>query len=213
MRALALLALAALAAVAAATSATGCAPRVAVRTTESPTADLGAFRTFHILAPPARRPDAPALPQSDPMLDNSITNRALRQDLRQALEARGYAPAPTPRADFLVAYYAGTREKLDTTYWTPGPYRYSYWGFRDRWAWPYYGYAGPAPAFARVAASTQGTVIVDLIDARTQQLAWRGQGVAAVSDDPTEYAKQLARAVDDVVKRLPARSERAAGGG
>ena len=206
------LVLVALAAAAALTSATACAPRVAVRTTESPTADLSAFRTFHILAPPARRADAPALPQSDPMLDNSITNQALRQDLRQALEGRGYAPAPTRDADVLVAYYAGTREKLDTTYWNPGPYRYSYWGFRDRWAWPYYGWAGPAVALARVQESTQGTVIVDLIDARTQQLAWRGQGVATVSDDPSDYAKQIARAVDDVVKRLPARSERAAGG-
>jgi hypothetical protein len=198
---------------AAAIACAACAPRVAVRTTESSTADIGAFRTFHILAPPARRTDAPALTQSDPMLDNSITNRALRQDLRQALEGRGYAPARAGAADFLVAYYAGTKEKLDTTYWNPGPYRYSYRGYRNRWAWPYYGWAGPEVALARVDASTQGTVIVDLIDARTNQLAWRGQGVATVSDDPSEYARQLARAVDEVVKRLPARGAATASGG
>jgi hypothetical protein len=68
-------------------------------------------------------------------------------------------------------------------------------------------------AFANVRESMQGPVIVDLIDARTQQLAWRGQAVATVSDDPAEYARQLARAVDDVVRRLPARGKQTAGGG
>ena len=181
-------------------SAVGCAQGIRVRTTESPGANITAYHTFRVLPPPTRRADAPALPQSDPMLDNSITNQALRQDLRQAFESRGYrAGGPSP--DFLVAYYAGTKEKLDTTYWNPGPYRYSYWGYRDRWAWPYYGWA---PARAQVQEYTQGTVVIDVIDAATNQLVWRGQGTANVDDQPAQYVKDIAAAVDKVVGKFPA---------
>jgi hypothetical protein len=184
-----------------------CAPRVTVRTTENPAANVGAFHTFRVLPPPGRRADAPALAAQDPMLDNSITNQELRQELLRAFEGRGYTP-DRQRPDFLVAYYAGTKAKFDTTYWDPGSWRYTYWGFRDRWAWPYYGWA---PAVAQVQEYTEGSVVVDVIDARTRQLAWRGQGVARVSDDPREYARDLARAVDDVVRKFPAASTAAVG--
>jgi hypothetical protein len=177
-----------------------CAPPVTVRTSESPTADFAAYYTFRVLPPPDRRAGAPALPAQDPMLNNSITNQELRQDLVRALEGRGYEPN-RQGPDFLVAYYAGTKEKFDTTYWVPGPWRYTYWGFRDRWAWPYYGWA---PAVAQVEEHTEGSVVVDVIDAKTHQLAWRGQGVAQVADDPQQYAKDLARAVDDIMKKYPA---------
>src|ERR1700676_2637645 len=86
---------------------------VQVRTSVEPNADLAALHTFYVLPAPTRSANAP-LPANDPMLDNSITNRALRGDLTTALQARGYGPTSRQRADFLVAYYAGTSQKLDT---------------------------------------------------------------------------------------------------
>ena len=47
------------------------------------------------------------------MLANSITNQQLRQDVRQALESRGYRPADAERADFDVAVYAAANHALD----------------------------------------------------------------------------------------------------
>jgi hypothetical protein len=189
--------------------AAGCARQgIKVKTVETPGANITQYRTFRVLPPPARRADAPALPQSDPMLDNSITNQALRQDLQQAFVARGYSPA-TQSPDFLVAIYAGTKEKFNTTYWDPGPfYRYGYWGFRDRWAWPYYGWA---PTERQVQEYTQGTVVIDVIDPATNQLVWRGQGTANVNNAPPQYIKEAAEAVDKVVSKFPAAGAKVAG--
>src|SRR4051812_50066875 len=99
----------------------GCSSSSAVKvsTTVAPGADLSMLRTFRVLETPQRRADAPALPANDPMLDNSISNRRLRSDLVQRLQQKGYA-ADTANPDFLIAFYAGTREKMDTTYWNPG---------------------------------------------------------------------------------------------
>jgi hypothetical protein len=191
---------------------TGCSSSggVQVRTSVEPDANLGGLHTFYVLTAPQRSANAP-LSSTDPMLDNSITNRALRGDLTTALESRGYAPTSRQGADFLVAYYAGTSQKLDTTYWGPTfdpGWRYQYRGRRG-WAWPYYGasYYGPMNPWGgqqmSVTSSTQGQVIVDLTDPRTNELIWRGQGVEPVSTDPAQYANQLQGVVSAIVARFP----------
>ncbi len=179
-----------------------CSSGIRVRTTTAPDANLAGLHTFRVLNAPERRADAPALSANDPMLDNSITNQALRQDLVQGFEAKGYT-LDRSDPDFVVAYYAGTKEKMDTTYWNPDPYwRYGYRGYRYGWAWPWYGYASPYP-WMRVQEYTEGSVIVDVVNPKTRELIWRGQGVAQVSDDPNTYAKELAKTVDAILKKFP----------
>jgi hypothetical protein len=186
---------------------------VQVRTSVDPDADLAALHTFYVLNAPTRNENATPLAANDPMLDNSITNKALRGDLAQALEARGYTAASRQDANFLVAYYAGTSTKLDTTYWAGSrmdpAWRYSYRGRRS-WAWPYYGaaYYGPMNPWgyggsATVTSTTEGKVIVDITDPRTNELIWRGQGVEPVSDDPVKYADALEGVVGAIIAKFP----------
>jgi hypothetical protein len=189
---------------AAAVAITACSPGIKVRSTVAPDANFSALSTFSVLTPPVRRADAPKLPASDPMLVNSITNQQLRQDLSQAFESRGYTATTKDSATFLVAYYAGTKQKFDTTYWGPTwdpAWRYSYRGGFRRWAWPWYG--GASPAYAQVNEYTQGQVIVDVTDPKTHELLWRGQGVAQVSDDPAQYSAELQHAVTAIIKKFP----------
>jgi hypothetical protein len=179
-----------------------CSSGIRVRTTTAPDAELAGLHTFRVLDAPTRRADAPRLPHDDPMLDNSITNQALRQDLVQGLQGKGYT-LDTDNPDFVVAYYAGTKEKMDTTYWNPDPYwRYRYRGYRYGWAWPWFGYAAPHPVM-HVQEYTEGSVIVDVVDPKTKELLWRGQGVAPVSDDPKTYAKELGQTVNAILKKFP----------
>ena len=197
-----------LAAATLAVAITACGSGVSVTTAALPDAGLTRLHTFQVLHAPSRRDGAPPLPASDPMLVNSITNRQLRQDLAQAFQGRGYTPNASS-ADFLVAYYAGTKEKFDTTYWGPTrdpAWRYWYRG-RRYWAWPSYGYGymGADPWIANVQQYTQAQVIVDVIDSRTKELVWRGQGLTQVSDDPATYARELHTAVDAIVSKFPRR--------
>jgi hypothetical protein len=198
---------------AAAISACSSGGGVQVRTSVDPDANIAGLRTFYVLTAPPRSTNAEPLSANDPMLDNSITNRALRGDLTQALQSRGYTPTSRQNADFLVAYYAGTKQKLDTTYWGPSfdpGWRYSYRGRRG-WAWPYYGanYYGPMNPWnsqASVTSTTEGQVIVDLTDPRTNELLWRGQGVEPVSNDPVKYANALQGVVNAIVAKFPTAS-------
>jgi hypothetical protein len=176
---------------AAAIGVAACASKVNVRTQVAPDASLSGLQTFRILPTPPRRVDATSAYSSDPMLANSITNHALVDDLRSAFEGRGYVLS-TDSPDFTVAYYASTREKLDITNWDYG-YRWHRWP-RDR---------------QMITQYTEGTVVVDVIDPGTNELLWRGQGVASVSDDPGTYAKELNKTVAAIVKRFPTAAQHA----
>lgn len=172
-----------------AATATGCASAPAavnVNTTVAPEAQFGAYHSFVILTP--RPQNANPAAADDPMVDNSITNRALRDDLRQALVARGYVPGGE-QADFSVAYYAAAKKALDVSTVDFGyPYRPWWFGNREQ---------------QEVRQVNQGTVVIDVIDRRTNRLVWRGTGRTEVSDDQSRYTAQLERAVNTVIQKLP----------
>jgi hypothetical protein len=161
-----------------------CEPAIRVHTSLSPDASLRGLRTFHILRVPARhsyrRPSV-----LDPMIYNSATNRSMRNALRDAFEDRGYF-IDEAHPDFAIAYYATAREKLDVTMWDYGYHWPRWWGTR------------------MVTAYREGSVIIDVVDPRTEELLWRGTGIAVVSDDPARFRKDLAHTVAAIVAEFPA---------
>ena len=174
-----------------------CASGVQVRTALSPDASLTGLRTFRVEQTPKPK-IASAQSNSDPMLVNSISNRALRSDLQQGFEKLGYAVNDsTP--DFCVAYYASTDQKLDITTWNYGypfrPRRWAGWGFYQ----PRFG----AAFDPMVTQYTQGTIIVDVFDPKTKDLLWRGQGVANVSDNQQDYTQELQTTVSAILAKFP----------
>ena len=53
-----------------------------------------------------------------------------------------------------------------------------------------------------------GTVIVDIFDARSKSLVFRGIAKGELSDDPEKRAKKIAKAVDKMFKDFPPGSEK-----
>jgi hypothetical protein len=165
-----------------------CATPVHVRTAAAPNTQFSTLHRFIVMATPPRGGAGDQSNTIDPMLQNSITYRALHNDLVSNFQERGYVIDST-NPDFAVAAYATARQRLDVTQYD---YGYPYW----RWRW----WGPPVP---EVTQYTEGTVVVDVVNPKTKELLWRGQGVAAVSDDPQTYAKELARTVEKIVERFP----------
>jgi hypothetical protein len=171
---------------AAALALAGCAAPIRVRTAVSPDANLGSGRTFRVLPAPKQRTPSAQSSTNDPMLVNSMSNRALRTDLAQGFEGKGYVVNDS-NPDFAVAYYASTRQRLDVSAWDYG------YLWRPRWS-----------VVPMVTQYTQGTLIVDVIDPKSQEILWRGQGVAAVSDDEQRYERELQKTVAAILAKFPA---------
>lgn len=167
----------------------GCERPIAVQTAIAPKVTLSEFRTFHLLPTPRRR-EAPRVTGAyDPMLNNSLANRAIRESVASAFLDRGYVNE-TWVPDFVVAVYASAHERLDLSMWKCG---YGYW---PPWRWK------GAPR-QETMVYDHGTVIVDVLNPITLELLWRGSAQAVVSDDPGENTRQLQRVAAAIVERFP----------
>jgi hypothetical protein len=88
--------------------------------------------------------------------------------------------------DVLVAMHAATKEDVSLQAWRYGP------GWR-------YGGTGQVD----VNRVLVGTLVIDLIDARTKKLVWRGTATDTVSDNPQKNEKKIHKSVEKMFKKYP----------
>jgi hypothetical protein len=128
-----------------------------------------------------------------------ISEAALRASLRRELAARGIAEASTGKADLAVVRHAFHEKKLAVHQYTDWGYGYGAWPYR----YGYYGmWAGAPRTYVDVNHYTEGTLVVDFVDARTQRLVFRGIGKAVVGG-PESNARKIDEAVTKMIAAFP----------
>jgi hypothetical protein len=123
----------------------------------------------------------------DPRLDNNrFFEERVREQVDRQLAVRGFEKtAGTP--DLLVHYHASFKQQLDIRE-------------RDRQ------YAPCPPADCGAFVYDAGTLVVDLVEARTETLVWRGWAEGSmdgVIDDQAWLEARVDAAVLRILKRLP----------
>lgn len=157
---------------------TGIAYGMHVKTDYDRSFDFGRLRTFAFKEQDRR--------EGSLLRENTLVDKRIREALRRDLEERGFTYAPDSQADFLVAYYAREREKVELENIGYGMPR------RWRWGW------GPS-IWTRY--YREGSVLVDFIDPVSNQLIWRGRVTETVKGlDQSD--KQINKGVDDLVKHF-----------
>jgi hypothetical protein len=160
-------------------SLAACGPRVEVQGERSRIATFGRYRTYAWVSPvaPARSVGEQAA---------SLLDWRIHDDIDRALAAKGYvrtAEAPS----LLVDYDVVTRPE------DSAPFR-EY--FRDRRVG---GTRGMDDSFAR--GYEGGTLVLQLIDARTRELAFRGSATSVI-EEPGDQ-RRLEEAVQRMLANLP----------
>ncbi|HMC54343.1 MAG TPA: DUF4136 domain-containing protein [Gemmatimonadaceae bacterium] len=211
-------------AVAAAALLSACGPDITVRTAASPEANsLAGRQTFRIVETSAvshqngtdgngdgnGNSHVEKYGVYDPMVSNSITRDAMRDEIRAAFEARGYRYSPD-HADFDITFTATVAPILDVYSYDFGGYGagygYGYYGSHayDGWPGAYgYGYCCGDGYGHSTASYERSTVIIDAIDPATQKLLWRGQGTSGPYSESKKYMKTLRVAVHKVANKFP----------
>ncbi len=116
---------------------------------------------------------------------NQLVVRRIRDAVTAELEAKGLRISSNP--DFLIAMHGATKEKLDIQDWGYSTPRAAYWGQRD----------------ISVQQYTEGTLILDFVDAKSKQMIWRGVASGAV--DPGATPEQRTKRINDGVAKLLAK--------
>ena len=128
----------------------------------------------------------------DPVANNSIWADEIHDAIRADLTSHGIEERTGGTPDFFVAYYVGLKDRYDVRYID---YGFPYWhrGFRGGWGWPR-GYDAWAIPY------TESTLVIDIIDAHTNELVWRGYDKDSINLDKPQ--KDFGKAVENVLKRF-----------
>ena len=146
-------------------------------TTESaPKASFASYKTFMWIKEPK---------VGDPLLKQRIID-----DVTAQLRAKGWQPV-SQGADVAVAAHVSTQtgQTLNTFYD----------GFGGGWRWG----GGFGSATTTVNTYEEGTLIVDLFDAKTQEAVWRGTATQDVSSNPEKQSKNIDKAVQKLFSKFP----------
>jgi len=123
---------------------------------------------------------------------NQIGEKRVTDEITQALTEKGWTVAPEGQADAQVVLHGAsqTKRSLNTFYSGMGGYRYR-------------GFGGTGTATTTESEYTVGTLVVDIFDAKGENLLWRGAAQDELSDKPDKNIKKLAKASDKLFKDFP----------
>ncbi len=129
----------------------------------------------------------------------SFTDQRIRDAVTKDLTAKGLTEvANNASPDVYVAYSVRVENKQQLA----GGYPYG--------GYPYYGYGygfGGYPYGARAYNYKAGTVIIDIVDAKRKELAWRGTGQAQL-DNNSISEEETYRIVNSVMGNYPPTDQR-----
>ncbi len=146
--------------------------------------NFGTFRSFAWAPEPdlsTTQMDAAQASRRSGLLSNRI-----RSSVNKTLATKGLTLNETA-PDLLAVFHIGVQDKIQVTNWG---YHYSnyYWG----------GYGGQQ---MDVYQYQEGQMIIDLVDAKSMDLVWRGSGTGVV-DSSNKSPEEMQALIDDVVAKI-----------
>jgi hypothetical protein len=152
-----------------------------IETTVDRAADFSKYKTFTIeIATP---------------WGNAIGEKNMLAELTQGFQSKGWTLDTSGSPDVRILVHGATEEKQQlNTFYTGG----GGGGYYGGWGW-----GGVGSSSTTVSEYTAGTLVVDIFDAGTKTLVWRGVAQDELKKKQEKREKQAAKAVDKLLKDFP----------
>src|SRR3981189_250507 len=125
---------------------------------------------------------------------NSLWDARTKNALAAPLAAKGWAQVGSGGDVAIVAIKTNQTQKSLQTF---------YDGFGGGWGWRRFGGGGMGEATTTTDTYKGGTLVVDLYDAKTKQLLWRGSSSDTLSNNSNKNIKNLDKGVQKMFKKFP----------
>ena len=179
-----------------------CTAPVAVQ--QKPGTDFSQYKTYDWA-----KTDVKSADSANPIYASSLNDAQIQQAISAELAKRGIRQATgSAKPDFYLTYHLYIEEAERTVANPPVagyafPYSVSY---RGGYLPINYGYWYTTPYYQRGTYRTEtyqeGTLILDFIDARTNNLVWRGSMADAVNN-PARLGEEFGRAAKEILDEFP----------
>ncbi|TDX14374.1 DUF4136 domain-containing protein [Flavobacterium sp. S87F.05.LMB.W.Kidney.N] len=132
-------------------------------------------------------------PGIDKVEISDLDKRRILRAIDDQMQAKGFTKSDNP--DLLVNIFTKSREQVDVNQFSAG------WGYGWGWGWnPWMMYGGNQTT---VSTSTEGTLYIDLIDAKKKEMIWQGEGVGTLTRDIDKKDERIAEFVGKILAQYP----------
>lgn len=168
-----------------------CASGPEIRSDTNPSARFAEYSSFAFFSPLG----------TDRAGYESVLTGRLKEATRRAMEAKGYVYSEAV-PDLLLNFYANMEDKQEIRTYSTGPaWGVGYYGYR----YGYYGAWGGTDV--QTVNYKQGTLTIDLVDAKDKVLAWHGTAEGRVSKEARQNpGPAIDAAVTEIMATVPPRT-------
>ena len=132
------------------------------------------------------------LNRHDALKKNQLVEKRVHAAIDQELQAKGFTKKEIGEADFVVVTHAGVKERMQV----------DQYGGRYGWYHPWW---GPYGGYTSLSYYKEGTLVIDIVDFKEKELAWRGTGTDVIKDykDGAKMQKDIDAAVTKILASFP----------
>jgi hypothetical protein len=151
------------------------------------TADFTKYKTYHW----ERHPNSKDL--------DDLTMSQLGAAFDAELAKKGLTKRTDGNSDLAIVYQVSVKQDKELTTFSSG------YGMGPGWGGSWYGYGGTSTSTTSVSTITNGTVALDIYDANSKKLVWRGVATKSIDTNakPEKRQKNMAKGAQKLLKNYP----------
>lgn len=117
---------------------------------------------------------------------SDLDKKRILYAIDEVMASKGFTKSESP--DILVSIFTQERERVNV---------YQNYGFG--WGWGPWGGIG----FSNVSTTPEGTLFIDIIDARNKELVWQGQGTGYLTENVDKKDQRAMEFVSKILAQYP----------
>ena len=122
---------------------------------------------------------------------SDLDKKRILRSIDEVMASKGFTKSDTP--DLLVNIFTKAREQVNVNQFNSG------WGYGWGMGWNPYMWGGNT----YVTRNTEGTLYIDLIDAKKKEMIWQGEGVGYLTQNTDRKDEVIKNFVTKVLEQYP----------
>lgn len=123
---------------------------------------------------------------------SDLDKKRILRSIDEVMTTKGFTKSETP--DLLINFFTKEREQVDVNQFNMG------WGFGWGWGWNPWMWGGNN---INVSKYVEGTLTIDIIDAKKKELIWQGIGEGALTKCTEKKDENIKAFVTKILEQYP----------
>ena len=122
---------------------------------------------------------------------SDLDKKRILYAIDEVMQTKGFSKSDTP--DILISFFTQESERVDV-------YNNANFGWGMGWGNPYWGFGYN---YNSVYTTPEGVLFIDIIDAKTKELVWQGQGSGYLTTDVAKKDQCIMEFVSKILEQYP----------